>query len=200
MLIHFNQHHLLACIVILGLFLLMQWQQKRSISKLLFTALFGIYLLAAIQTVIFPFAINLNIPSDVFIPSINFMPFYFGTCHVPDSCIRGAIENILLTVPLGFGINFLVYLKPQKIGWLAIGGGIGFEAVQLAISLIFKSSFRAVDINDAILNGLGVCAGYGIFRIFAWIYLKAVAHFDFLRKGILKVVFEIVNQAKVNDS
>jgi glycopeptide antibiotics resistance protein len=71
-------------------------------------------------------------------------------------------QNILLTIPLGFGIGY--FRKPGflKIWLWALGTGIALEGIQLLTKLVFVS-YRVVDINDAIMNALGVLIGYGLF-------------------------------------
>ena len=56
-----------------------------------------------------------------------------------------------------------------KAGCVAVG--LGLELSQLAASLAFQSSFHVADINDSILNAIGVLLGYAVFRILAWLYL-----------------------------
>ena len=154
------------------------WRRKHNWLYLLFFSVFWVYLLAAVQAVFFPFVINTD-RGAVFTPSVNLIPFYFGSCftNMPGLCARGLLENILLTMPFGFGLNFLVRVKPRNFIWIAIAVGVGFELAQLVISYVFKSSFRSVDINDAILNATGVLLGYGVFRVFAWAYLKVGKRF-----------------------
>lgn len=71
------------------------------------------------------------------------------------------IGNILLLVPFGFLIPFVF----QKITWkkslvIAIATGLIIEGLQVLLQLgIF-------DIDDVILNGLGVMIGFWIFKGF----------------------------------
>ena len=111
--------------------------------------------------------------SETFKPSINLIPFYFGSCgELPGACLMNIIGNILLTVPFGFGVSFVMRLKAKDILWLAIGVGLAFETIQLIVSVIFRSSFRSVDINDVILNAAGVLLGFVIFGIFVRLYSR----------------------------
>jgi len=111
------------------------------------------------------------------VPSINLIPFNFGDCSILDLCVRSIIENIILTIPFSFGINFLVKIKTKYIFRLAFVVGFGFEFSQLVISLAFRSAFRTIDINDVILNGMGVLIGYALFRAFAWVTIKIVEYY-----------------------
>ena len=42
------------------------------------------------------------------------------------------------------------------------------------MTLILRYPYRVVDINDVWLNAVGVLIGYGLFRIFAWLYRLVV--------------------------
>ena len=118
--------------------------------------------------VIFPIAINPNYNVRI-VPPHNYIPFYFGECSIHSLCMQGILQNILLTIPFGFGINFLVQIKPGNILWLALAAGLGLELSQLLITLSFNSGFRAFDINDILLNATGVMLGYVLFRAFSWV-------------------------------
>ena len=194
---YFGTNHLLIGIAILCITLPVLWWKKRNFSYLLFFSIFWFYLLAVVQAVVFPIAINTNYSVGGFTPSINLIPFYFGDCSILFLCVGGVIENILLTLPCGFGINFLITIKPRTSLWLAFAVGLIFESVQLIISLVFRSGFRAVDINDVIFNGIGVLVGYALFRVFAWVYLMMAAYFGLRHKWLFADIYEVAFQAQV---
>lgn len=198
MLIYFDAFDLLIVVAILCVFLPVIWRWKHSLSYLLFFSIFWVYLMAVLQAVIFPIAINTDNGNGLFTPSINLIPFYFGSCSMPGDCLRHIVENIILTIPFGFGINFLVQVKSKNILWLALTVGLGFELTQLAISLAFKSGFRTVDINDVIFNSMGVLLGYGLFRAFAKVYLKTAENYKIKYKGLLADVYEVALQTQAS--
>jgi len=167
--INFDKLDLLIGLFVLVCLLSVFWRQKRRASYILFFSIFWLYLLIVISTVIFPIVINRGVGDARFSPNINLIPFYFGACSIPFSCLEGVIMNILLTIPFGFGINFLRRVRPKSFLWLAPTTGLVFEFSQLIISLTFKSRFRVIDINDVIFNSIGVLIGFAIFRVFAWI-------------------------------
>jgi glycopeptide antibiotics resistance protein len=104
---------------------------------------------------------------------INLIPFYFGEQHIfDDRDLIAFAQNILLTIPFGFGILFVSRLRPKDFLWLPLAIGFGIEAAQLIISLILKYPYRVIDINDTLLNALGVLVGYALFRILAWLFIK----------------------------
>jgi len=180
LLIEFTPTDWLIGIGLLVILLPFLWQRKHSLAYLVFFSIFWLYLLAVVQAVVFPFAVGTSVSPAVFRPSLNLIPFYFGDCPAaPAFCARMTLEsildNILLTLPFGFGINFIRKVRPKAFLWLAPAVGCGCELAQLIISLVFKSGFRAVDINDAIFNTIGVLLGYALFRAFAWLFLQGTA-------------------------
>jgi glycopeptide antibiotics resistance protein len=194
--IEFNSRYFLLGIAILAVLLIILWFQKKCFSYLFFFSIFWIYLLYVVSVVVFPFPV-IGIPAgEIFRPSINLIPLYFGSCGVlANICYMNIIGNILITMPFGFGINFIVRVKARNILWLALVIGLLFEATQLIISLIFKSSFRSIDINDVILNAIGVLLGYGCFMVFARLYLTVTQRFKFKNAGIFEYIHNIAVQA-----
>jgi len=114
---------------------------------------------------------------------------------MPDLCNRNFVENILLTLPFGFGISFIAHIKPGNIPWLALAVGLSLETIQFIISLIFKSSFRVIDINDVLLNATGILIGYGFFRLFAFGYLETTQRFGIKHKMLLAYVYEVASKS-----
>jgi glycopeptide antibiotics resistance protein len=199
MLIRFDENDFLIGIGVLCGLLLVLWWKKRSSSYLLFFLIFWVYLLVVVQTVFFPIAINTGYSNPRILPTINLVPFYSGYCSIPKYCILNIVGNIILTIPFGFGINFLLRVKPRIFLWLAISIGFGFEFSQLVISLAFRSGFRTIDINDALLNATGVLIGYILFRAFAWAYLKLAEHFGIKYKWLFADIYAVALQTQVID-
>lgn len=115
---------------------------------------------------------------------------------MPEICLGLAVENILLTVPFGFGISFLVRLKPKDFLWLGILVGFALEFTQFIISLAFRSPFRSVDINDVILNAIGVWLGYLFFRIFGYLYLSITQRFKIRHSLVFAYIYDVVRRSK----
>ena len=192
MMVYFTTVHLFIGSVALFIVLIVLWKQKKSFSYMFFLLIFWIYMMGVVSVIVFPFPIG--IPNANFKPDINLVPFDFGCCdpRMLSLCIRNLYENILLTIPFGFGISFIARIKPSNIVWLAIVVGFVFELSQLVIALIFRSSFRTVDINDVILNAAGVLIGYGIFRIFGWLYSAVVHKLQAQPHFIFAYIYDIV--------
>ncbi|PKN92908.1 MAG: hypothetical protein CVU44_12825 [Chloroflexi bacterium HGW-Chloroflexi-6] len=91
---------------------------------------------------------------------LNLIPFYFGGCwELPNACRQGIIANILMTIPFGVLYPLLRLLPAQHVPLLALAVGFSTESAQLLTMLLLGSNYRTVDINDTILNTLGVMLG-----------------------------------------
>jgi glycopeptide antibiotics resistance protein len=196
MMIEFTSFDFLIGIAILAILLVILWRQKKSFSYLFFFSIFWIYLLYVVSVVVFPFPIIEISAGEIFKPSINLIPLYFGLCsELPNACFMNIVGNILITMPFGFGVSFIARVRAKDFLWLAFVVGFTFEGAQIIISLIFRSPFRSIDINDVILNAIGVLLGYGCFRIFAWLYLMMAQRLKINLGGIFAYVHNVANQA-----
>lgn len=196
MLLSFEAVHLYISLAVLAVILIGLWRKKRNFSYLLFCAIFGIYLIGVMSVIIFPIYIPGGTNKNILHLSFNLVPFYFGICDFLFLCFRNIYENILLTVPFGFGISFIASVKLRNILWMAIGVGIFFELVQLLFALTVRSPFRVIDINDVLLNAIGVLIGYGFFRIFGWLYLHIIRKIEINRKHVFAYIYDVVRESR----
>jgi len=194
--INFSLYHLFIGIGILIIFFPIMWRRKRTISALLIFSLFWFYLITVAAVVIFPIVPDPDFNLVHYLQNINIIPFYFGNCEIIIFCLRGIIDNIFLTIPFGFGVNFLWQVKQRNIFWVAVAIGIGLEMIQFIVGLVWKSEFRVIDINDAILNCSGVVIGYVLFKVFTFVYLKLINHISINHKGIFKEIDDIISYNK----
>jgi glycopeptide antibiotics resistance protein len=146
---------------------------------LFFLSIFWIYLLLVLKVAVFPIPLARGMSEDTaqellprMLSSMNLRLFFFGYYATLESISVTVLQNLVLTVPFGFGINFIRPLKIKEILWLSVAVGFGIEIIQLMISLWgvylgMWSPDHIVDINDALLNMLGIWLGYGLFRLFA---------------------------------
>lgn len=173
-----------------------------SLSRLLFVSTFWVYILLVLKVTIFPIPIARGISDEIemfplMLPLMNFSPFYFGRFLTLDKIFFLLVQNIILTIPFGFGVNFIVHTSLKKLTWLAIVFGFGLELLQFLVALL--SSFfsigtgRIIDINDAILNVVGILLGYGLFKLFAFWYSK-INH-DIKNKELFAYIHEITSIA-----
>ncbi|MES2224423.1 MAG: VanZ family protein [Patescibacteria group bacterium] len=98
----------------------------------------------------------------------NFMPFKTIANYLNSKGLIIAGINLIGNIVLLLPIGFLAPLAHKSLTWkkallLALGAGLAIEALQAVLRVgIF-------DIDDVILNAIGVAIGYGIFMLLAWI-------------------------------
>lgn len=99
--------------------------------------------------------------------------------YVPSKTIIGALQygfsltaltqllgNVLMTVPFGVMVLMLTENhKWWKILIISITFSSSIELMQMIIGFIINNMYRTVDIDDVILNMIGVYIGYGIFKL-----------------------------------
>jgi len=161
------------------------WRRRRDIWVLLTFSLFWLYLLLLVSAVIFPIPLESNFWSEpgqsvvqAVLSRVNLIPFNYLIQFdgAPTAILYEIMDNILLTIPFGFGLNFLVRLKAQHVLWVSLVLGLGLESAQLLISF-FVGPYRTVDVTDVILNASGTLLGYTIFRLFTWLWHRGLGAF-----------------------
>jgi glycopeptide antibiotics resistance protein len=165
---------ILALVLALAILL----RRKHSLPYLVFFSIFWVYAMVGLDKTFFPIQLNGQFVDVMrqapLFSQVNLVPLYFSKYGLSIAGYFGLLDNILLTVPFGFGLNFLRRLRLKDILWLSFLVGFGIEAVQFLLTLILRYPYRVVDINDLLLNAIGVWIGYAFFRVFAWLYLSAV--------------------------
>lgn len=157
-------------------------------------ALFGLYLLAAINRVLFPIYLPERWPAyqswaafaHVMTSMVNLIPGNYGNMFEdlangmlsPNVVFWEIAGNILLTIPFGLGISLFYPVRGRRILWLALATGLALEGAQLLIMLVIGPNVHSADINDVLLNALGVLLGYGLYRAAAWVGLKRKTGFS----------------------
>jgi glycopeptide antibiotics resistance protein len=167
---------------ILVVLLTLLWQRKCRWTYLFCFSVFWLYLLSVIAVTIFPIPRPLSMggpssPAHI-LSRINLLPFYYGNFYARDqrAFTREIIQNILMTVPFGFGVSFIARLKARDFLWLAVAVGLSTELAQLAVSLVIGGAYRGVDINDVLLNAAGVLIGYACFGLFRMLVGSVTKH------------------------
>jgi glycopeptide antibiotics resistance protein len=184
--------------ILLAVLVILQ-RRKHSLAYLLFFSIFWVYAMAALDKTFFPIAIN-GLFVDVMrqqplFSQVNLVPFSFSSHGLPVAGYFVIFNNILLTIPFGFGLNFLRLLRVKYILWLSISVGIGIELLQLALTLLLRYPYRVVEINDAWLNALGVLIGYGLFQAFAWLYRGFTQRFNIKSRGFLAYLSAVADRS-----
>jgi len=184
-------------ILILIVVLAILWRRQHSVSYLVFFSIFWVYVMVGLDKAFFPIQIN-GLYVDVMrqaplMSQVNLVPLYFSKYGLSVAGYFGILDNILLTVPFGFGLNFLSRLRLKDFLWLSITVGFGIEAVQFVMTLILRYPYRVVDINDVLLNAVGALIGYGLFRVFAWLYLAIIQPLDIKPRGLLAYIYTVAD-------
>ena len=105
--------------------------------------------------------------------NINLIPFRFGPDYSGDPILRQAIGNLLLGVPLGFGLPFVARLRTRAVLLAGALFGVVIEGIQLVLNLLgIAFPARTIDVNDAILNAAGTALGLGSFLACRALYSK----------------------------
>jgi len=100
--------------------------------------------------------------------AVYIMPAGVGRVNLHRLYLHGAgfIENIILTIPLGFLLKKLVPQLPLLvIGILGVAVGGGIEVLQYYMSNAWLIN-RSSDINDVIANALGIVIGGLIMMVY----------------------------------
>lgn len=175
--VQFFPYPFLICLTILSLICFLN--RKRGVRHLISLIVFGLYLFEVINMLFFPFYIQDNWPANITskevlrtLNDVNLSPLYFLSFSDRPFSMQWVIVdfglNLLLTIPFGFGIGF--FNKPEflKLCLWAFGAGLSLETLQLLLKIGFNN-YHVVDINDVILNTLGVFVGYLLFVFTRWV-------------------------------
>ncbi len=161
------------------------YRKKRNIEfnikKEILTNLFFLYLIFLIGITIFPiyipygkhFLSNLSLYQRL---NINLIPFrsYSISSTSFTALFRGLFGNFILLVPF---ISYLYIINPnlrtkRKSLFISFMISVSIEVIQLFLNLsLLVDGFRAVDIDDIILNTLG---GVFAFYICSFIHNKLI--------------------------
>lgn len=86
---------------------------------------------------------------------------------------RQAIGNLLIGVPFGLLAPFLGIRGPRRVLAAGLLFAVAIEGVQLLVDLVYQFDYRAIDINDVLLNTLGVGLGVALFGGLQAVYRRA---------------------------
>ncbi len=137
-----------------------------SAGHLLAVAAFVSYLVIVAAFTILPFRLDDEYLSrPPFDPVIVLEPFFLGR---PEAVMSPSqyLGNVLLGIPFGFLVPFVWRVSLSSVLVAGLCFSLSIEALQwLATKLMVAFPSRAVDINDVILNTLGVLIGVAAFAV-----------------------------------
>lgn len=145
-------------------FIIMGVVNKRPIAYYLFVGIFVIYLNMAIKIAFFPLIIE-DISGFDYIYNIKFSLNLFEASKIH------LLLNVLLTLPIGIGLQFITNLTIKGRLVVAVLSGMSFEMIQLIILVLFKPINIFFDANDLFCNITGVLIGLLVIH-FVNIFLK----------------------------
>ena len=189
--------------IILLITLTILWHRKYAFPYLVCFSLFWIYIMLGLRETFFPIQITGDYVRAMrqmpFTSRVNFKPLYFGQFGLTEGIVVHIIKNVILTMPFGFGVNFIARYKAKEFLGLSVFVGLGIEAIQLFISLLLMYPYRVIDVNDILFNTIGVLIGYGLFRVFAWLFLAMTRQFGIEHAGFSAYIYDMVSQASVSN-
>ena len=146
------------------------WMQRRgeSLRRRLQALAWGAYGWLLLALVVFPLPADCGSPGsnvEWILSRVNLRPFYYGEQPIPRVVAADILGNLLLTLPAGAYLSLSSVSNRWVIAWAGLTLGIGLEGAQLAVSLGLGCAYRAVDINDLLLNAAGVWLGAGLVRL-----------------------------------
>ena len=141
--------------------------RKKPLNKILFFTLLGTYMLFLIFFVWFPMYIKPGLRFEYVL--VQPVPFFTIIKSLSSGSItnigREICANILMTVPYGMMIPFLFRSKEKwKYILNMFGMPLAIEISQLLWCIVLDSHYRMADIDDVLLNALGIFIGYVICR------------------------------------
>lgn len=131
--------------------------------RLLCIGAFGVYLAGVAAVTVFPLVFDghlvhlMRVDGTSISHGLNLVPLKgIALGAYSSSQVTG---NFLLGLPFGFGLPFV---GVRSARWVLAWGllfALAIEGGQLLLNVLYGFAFRIVDINDVILNFLGVAVG-----------------------------------------
>lgn len=156
--------------ILLTAYLIVAFIRKQTVGQKILISLFIVYMTGVTAITLFPiiYEPEIMILND---QTFNFIPF--GT--ISEILLRNSDfktgflnigGNIIMCIPFGVALPFMVKTKKRFYYVIyALALPIAIEFSQFIISISLNSFYRTIDIDDVILNFIGVIIGYGIYRI-----------------------------------
>lgn len=154
------------------------WMKKRTpLRRRIILSVFFVYLLVVGSITLFPLPYQKNFidasisngagQSNNFIPFKTILPIITQNSLLSNIFLTNIVGNILLFAPFGF-LCPLIFRKlnmATKVIWIGFAASLLVESSQLIISSIIGFTYRSFDVDDLIVNTLGVIVGYVILRV-----------------------------------
>jgi glycopeptide antibiotics resistance protein len=162
--------------------------QKRSFFEHVLLLSVVVYFSSLIKVTLFPLPIQHKVIVTMsefenkwnFIPTKTILEYIRTLVNEPRYFESTSIQffgNIFMLAPLGFLLPMLTkkssLSRVVMIGFLT---SVSVEVLQMTISFIVTYHYRSVDVDDVILNTIGITFGYFAFKICKSIFIKFQVH------------------------
>ena len=186
---------LLCVLVWVGIIAFLRWKKKKDLVYLLFFTIFYIYIINVLNLTLFKyqsllllryFAPSLMLRGRPAGKSLNLIPLITLT----PADLRTSFLNILMMIPFGFGLPFITHFRAKKVIVIGALFSIGIEFLQFITGYVAKMTFRVADIDDVIINTVGVAVGYILFVGFVRTYRRISRNEKMSANPILRYIAE----------
>lgn len=158
--------------------------RRTTAGRFLAIAIFTVYLVGVANFVLLP--LKFGFGPDEYGPIelgrlIELRPFFLSGADVMP--LSQLLLNVLLTIPFGFGLPFVFQVRGRDVLVVGVLLSIGIELAQLAADALYLAlPAWSIDINDVLLNSLGVLLGYAAFRLASLFYVTTLGRLP-VRRG-----------------
>lgn len=173
-----------ALVVALGCVAAISVARRLEAGRIIALAIFATYLVGVANLALLPLVYDPQLAEQVgpidLGRLVELRPFFLGGTFMPTS---QALLNILMTVPFGFGLPFVLAVRLRWVLVLGVIFSVGIETAQLLADAAYLAlPTWSVDINDVILNSIGVAVGVLAFCLAGAAYRATLGQVD-LRVG-----------------
>ncbi|WP_146189927.1 VanZ family protein [Paenibacillus elgii] len=149
---------------------------KKNVIKNLTLLIFYLHILVVISITLFPIPVQSNLLLSLnrgnIEPNMNFIPFksiidIMQNSVSPFVAVKQIAGNILMCAPFGFYAP-LLFQQIKSVIRIIISGilfGLCIELSQLIIGVGIGFFYRSLDVDDIILNTIGVILGYAFLTL-----------------------------------
>jgi glycopeptide antibiotics resistance protein len=159
----------LAILVWCGVVLLLRRKRQQvGAIRVLFLAVFSVYLYKVVDVTLLQFqsllvlqhlvpGLHLNgLPAGT---SVNVLPLVTLT----QRDVTTSLLNVLMMMPFGFGLPFVSRLRVRQVIVAAAVFSLAIETLQWVTGALSNTTFRVADVNDVIFNAAGAAIGHVLF-------------------------------------
>lgn len=141
-------------------------------ARVLFFVAFVAYLTVVASYVLFPIIVDDALATTArqgphWLSQINLVPL----SGLPPVGSFQVVGNVVLGIPFGLGMPFVLGRPGWRVVGLGLAFALGIEIAQLVMNVSYGFMYRFVDINDALLNFLGVLIGLTAFHALSRAYV-----------------------------